>query len=295
MDSFSAYSDESGIFDHRFQSIAVVSGKDDMLKELRNKLQEELYNRQIPEVKFSKIVGYKSPIAQAARQFITTAVKGFAINRRIRIDILTWDTLDSRHAVLGRNDFANLGRMYYHLLIHMARQWNQIHWNLYPDDNPKIDWNETARYLNSASLYRTNLQQHELVQVASYEELQFARIEQVDSVRDPLVQLADLFAGMARYSHEDGRQCVQWLESRVSKWQLRFKDLRPMNSASDVRTRKRVCVYQLIGNLYRLCRQYKLYVSIREKGYLWTRICSKPINFWSYEPQGSYDKAPVKQ
>ena len=295
MDSFSAYSDESGIFDHRFQSIAVVSGKDDMLKELRNKLQEELYNRQIPEVKFSKIVGYNSPIAQAARQFITTAVKGFAINRRIRIDILTWDTLDSRHAVSGRNDFANLGRMYYHLLIHMARQWNQIHWNLYPDDNPKIDWNETARYLNAASLYRTNLQQPELVQVASYEELQFARIEQVDSVRDPLVQLADLFAGMARYSHEDGRQCVQWLESRVSKWQLRFKDLRPMNSASDVRTRKRVCVYQLIGKLYRLCKQYKLYVSIREKGYLWTRICSKPINFWSYEPQGSYDKAPVKQ
>jgi hypothetical protein len=295
MGSFSAYSDESGIFDHRFQSIAVVSGKDEMLKELRHKLQKELETGQIPEVKFSKIIGYSSPIAQAARQFIITAVKGFAANRKIRIDILTWDTLDSRHAVLVRDDFANLGRMYYHLLVHVARQWNQIHWNLYPDHNPKIDWDETAKYLNATSLYRTNLQQPELVQVASCEELQFGRIEQVDSVRDPLVQLADLFAGMARYSHEDGRQCVQWLESRVSKWQSRFKGLCPTNSASDVRTRKRVCAYQLIGQLYKLCRQHKLYVSIREKGYLWTRICSNPVNFWPYEPQGSYDKAPVKQ
>ena len=38
MNSFSAYSDESGIFDHRFQSIAVVSGKEEILEELRNKL-----------------------------------------------------------------------------------------------------------------------------------------------------------------------------------------------------------------------------------------------------------------
>lgn len=294
MSSFSAYSDESGIFDHRFQSIAAVSGNDEMLKELRNKLQEELDNRQIREVKFSKIIGYNSPIAQAARQFIITAVKGFAINRKIRIDILTWDTVDSRHAVLGRDDFANLGRMYYHLLIHMARQWNQIHWNLYPDNNPKINWKETAKYLNATSLYRTNLQQPELVEVVKYEELQFSRIQQVDSVREPLVQLADLFAGMARYSHEDGRQCAQWLESEVSKRQLRFKDLCPTNNTSDVRTRKRVCLYQLIGKLYRLCRQYKLYVSIHEKGCLWTRVCTKPINFWPYEPQGSYDKAPVR-
>jgi len=294
MSSFSAYSDESGIFDHHFQSIAVVSGKDEMLEELRNKLQEELDNRQIREVKFSEIIGYNSPIAQAARKFIIIAVKGFAINRKIRIDILTWDTLDSRHAVLGRDDFANLGRMYYHLLIHMARQWNQIHWNLYPDNNPKVDWTETTKYLNVTSLYRTNLQQPELVEVPEYEKLQFSRIQQVDSIREPLVQLADLFAGMARYSHEDGQQCVQWLESRVSKWQLKFKGLCPTNNTRDVRTRKRACLYQLIGKLYRLCKQYKLYVSIHEKGCLWTRICTKPINFWPYEPQGSYDKAPVR-
>jgi len=294
MNSFSAYSDESGIFDHRFQSIAVVSGKEEMLEELRNKLQEEIDNRQILEVKFSEIIGYNSPIAKAARQFIKIAVKDFAVNRKMRIDILTWDTLDSRHAVPGRDDFANLGRMYYHLLIHMAKQWDQIHWNLYPDNNPKVDWKETAKYLNVTSLYRPNLQQPELVEVPKYEKLQFGRIQQVDSIKEPLVQLADLFAGMARYSNEDGQQCVQWLESQVSKWQLKFKYLCPRNNIRDKDTRKRVCLYQLIGKLYKLCGQYKLYVSINEKGCLWTRICTKPINFWAYEPQGSYDKAPIK-
>lgn len=294
MNSFSAYSDESGIFDHRFQSIAVVSGKEGMLEELRNKLQEEIDNRQIREVKFSEMIGYNSPIAEAARQFIRIAVKDFAISRKIRMDILTWDTLDSRHAVPRRDDFANLGRMYYHLLTHMAKQWSQIHWNLYPDKNPKVDWKETAKYLNVTSLHRPNLQQPKLVKAPEYEKLQFGRIQQVDSIEEPLVQLADLFAGMARYSYEDGPQCVQWLDSQVSKRQLKFKKLCPMNNIRDRHTRKRECLYQLIGKLYRLCGQHKLYVSIHEKGCLWTRICSEPINFWSYEPQGSYDKAPIK-
>lgn len=294
MTSFSAYSDESGIFDHRFQSIAVVSGKDEMLEELRNELQEELDYRQIREVKFSEIAGYNSPIAEAARQFMKIAVKCSAVNRKMRIDVLTWDTLDSRHAVPGRDDFANLGRMYYHLLIHMARQWNQVYWDLYPDNNPKVDWKETAKHLNVTSLYRHSLQQPELVELPAYEKLQFGRIQQIDSVEEPLVQLADLFAGMARYSCEDGGQCVQWLDSRVSKWQLRFKDLCPTNSAGNLHTRRRLCLYQLIGKLYRLCSQYKLYVSLREMGCLRTRICTKPINFWHYEPQGNYDKAPVR-
>jgi hypothetical protein len=295
MDSFSAYSDESGIFDHPYQSVAVVSGAEEILSELRDELQEELGKKQIREVKFSRIVGYNSPTAQAARRFIISAVKSYAANRRIRIDVLTWDTADSRHAVPDRDDLGNLGRMYYHVLLHMARQWNQIHWNFYPDNNPKVDWNETARYLNATSLYRTNRQQPELVEAAGYDELQFGQIEQVDSVKEPLVQLADLFAGMARYSHEDGRQCVEWLESRVDRRQMKFKDMCPADNTSDVRTRRRRCVYQLIANLYTLCKRHKLHVSLHERGCLWTRVCSKPINFWLYEPQGSYDKAPVKQ
>jgi len=294
MNSFAAYSDESGIFDHPFQSIAVVSGKEEMLEELRNRLQEEINDRQILEVKFSEITGYNSPIAEAARQFIKIAVKDFAIKRKMRIDILTWDLDDSRHAVLDLDNFANLGRMYYHLLIHVAKQWDQIHWSLYPDINPKVDWKETAKYLNETSLYRPNLQQPRLVEVSKYEKLRFGRIQPEDSIKEPLVQLADLFAGIARYSHEDGRQCIQWLGSQVSKWQLKSKYLCPGNNTGDKDARKRVCLYQLIGKLYKLCGQHKLYVSIHEKGCLWTRKRNKPINFWTYEPQGDYDKAPIK-
>ncbi len=66
----------------------MVSGKDETREELRNNLQEELDNRQIREVRFSEIIGYNSPMAEAARQFIRIAVKGFAVDRKTRINIL---------------------------------------------------------------------------------------------------------------------------------------------------------------------------------------------------------------
>ena len=294
MSSFAAYSDESGIWDRRFQSIAVVSGKAEVLEELREELQQELDHRQIREVKFSEIAGYNSPVSDAARRFMRIAVKDFAVNRKTRIDVLTWDTADSRHAVARRDDFANLGRMYYHLLLHVARQWNRIHWDLYPDINPKVDWEATARYLNATSLYRPSLQQLELLELPARERLRFDRIQQVDSAGEPLVQLADLLAGLARYSCEEGRQCVQWLDSQVSRRQLRFKDLCATNRLRDSHTRRKLCLYQLIGNVYILCGQHKLHVSLREKGCLWTRICTKPVNFWHYEPQSIHDRAPVR-
>lgn len=131
----------------------------------------------------------------------------------------------------------------------MAKQWNQIYWSLYPDNNPKVDWQETAKYLNVTSLYRPNLQQPELVEVTKYENLRFGLIQQEDSIKEPLVQLADLFPGMARYSNEYGRQCIQWSESQVSKWQLKFKYPCLGNNMGGKDARKRMCLYQLIGSL----------------------------------------------
>lgn len=86
MNVYTAYSDESGTFDRCFQSIAVVSGEESTVTELREMLQNEIINKGIRELKFSKIRGYQSPSAEVARQFINYTVKEFANYKRIRIE-----------------------------------------------------------------------------------------------------------------------------------------------------------------------------------------------------------------
>lgn len=295
MNRFSAYSDESGTFDHRFQSIAIVSGEEDMIHDLRKKLWNEIHNKGICEVKFSEIKGYQSPRAEVARQFIKYAVKEFANHKRIRIDILTWDVQDSRHNIPNIDNIKNLQIMYYKVLEHMAGQWKKIRWDFYPDAHSKVNWNEITEYLNMTSLSRSKSRQPTLLNLLEDSQtFQFDKVQSLDSVKEPLVQLADLFAGMARFSGEECPQCVHWLSSFGNRNQLKLQGMH-MKSSKDQKTRIKECRYQLIGELDRICKGCKLGVSLRKKRRLWTQIRTNPINFWNYEPQGDYDKAPAKK
>ena len=255
MNRFSAYGDESGTFDHRFQSIAIVSGEEHVINELREKLRNEINDKGIREVKFSEIKGYQSPRAEVARQFINYTVREFANYKRARIDILTWDIQDSRHNIPNIDNVTNLQIMYYHVLEHMAGQWKEIRWNFYPDTNSKINWNEIAKYLNMTSLSRSKLKQPTLLN---------------------LIQDNHTFQS-----------------SFGKRNQLKLQNTR-MKSSKDQSTRIKECRYQLIGELDRICKNCKLGVSLGGIKRLWTPNRTNPINFWNYEPQGDYDKAPVK-
>ena len=292
---FSAYSDESGTFDHRYQSIAVVSGLEKVLQQLRSILTDILSAEKVCELKFSEIQGYHSYQAKAARRFIKNTIKHYIRSYRIRIDVLTWDIFDSRHNITNRDDIANLKYMYYKVLIHIARQWNQVHWNLYPDNNSKIDWCTIKERLDVSSLNPPRQQQRALIDLSQDDKLcQFKKIQQLDSFQEPIIQLADLFAGMARFSGEEGINCIEWLIAFGNRNQLRFKPL-CTDKTKDRSTRIRECRYQLIGGLDKICKNYKLGVSLRKNNRLWTPDRNRPLNFWNYEPQGEYDKAPIKE
>lgn len=292
--TFAVYSDESGTFDHRYQSIALLSGLESELKELHNVLQEIIQRKNIKELKFSEITGYSSPRAGAAQLFIKSAVKDFASCRRIRVDILTWDTQDSRHNVPNRDDVLNLEEMYYKALKNVAVRWNQNQWHFYPDSNSQVDWNAIVYYLNRTKLRRSKRSQHVLLDLLIDEkQIYFTEIQQLDSVSEPLIQLADLFAGMARFTGEEGVQCVQWLSSCVDRKQLRMKRFN-RESVKGKSERIKECIFRLVGELNQTCKNYRMYVSLEKKKRLWTQNPNNPINFWNYEPQGDYDKAPVK-
>jgi len=292
--TFSIYSDETGLFDKRFQAIALISGPTVHLLQLRERLQLILNENHVAEIKFSEVRTHRPKIL-TAQGFIGCSVREYTSRQKCRIGVLIWDTQDLRHAIRGRDDVANVGIMYYRLLTHTARQWKHVDWHFYPDTNSEINWHDIASFLNRTPLLPSICRLPSLFDLEEdIQSMKFNEIEPTDSVGEPLIQLADLFAGMARFSREEGQHCLQWLESWGNDEQLHLPDFISGMDAIDDTIETKQNRYKLIGKFCSLCRQSKMGVSLREKRYLWTRNPSNAINFWNYEPQHEYDQAPIR-
>lgn len=288
-DMFATYSDESGCFHRRYQSIGAVSGKTDDLAELRSELKEILSSKNVKEVKFSKVKTHSLKI-KAAQLFVEKGIK-FAGQNKVRIDVLVWDIEDSRHSVRRRDNVANLERLYYKIFRHIFERWAQIDWEIYPDQGSAIDWKKIKGYLDST---KTPRKKPNIIALFEQERKEFSpkKIEPLKSHAEPLIQIADLFAGMACFTRKDGRECVEWLEyQKVKDQQSLFKqETKTIRKPSKTKCNR----FGLVGMLSETCKNYKLGVNLRKKHYLWTPIPHNPINFWNYEPKHPEDKAPTK-
>lgn len=282
---YQIFSDESGCFTKRYQAIGVVSGLKIVLSQLSSKLLKILTDKNITEMKFSDVRTH-SPKLKAAKEFIKLGIE-FARLKKIRVDVLVYDTRDSRHSVRGRDDVANLERMYYKVLRHISERWGQIDWEFYPDEQSAINWQEIINYLN-----RTKMPRHKPNILNLFEqeklEMNFEKVEQLKSHEEPLIQFADIFAGIACFSRESGEECVDWIKSQQDKNQLTFslEETKKAEEPSQIKRNR----FELIWEL----KKYKLGISLESRGYLWTPEPSNPINFWNYEPQHEKDKAPTK-
>lgn len=292
--TFSVYSDETGLFDKRFQAIALVSGPSVVLLDLRQRLRAILEQNGVDEIKFSEIRTHR-PKLLTAQGFIECSVREYANQEKCRIDVLIWDTQDLRHTIRGRDDVANVRIMYYRLLTHAARQWKQAEWYFYPDMNPEIDWNEIADFLSRTSLSPSATNLPPLFDLDIRGQLiKFSEIRPTDSLFEPLIQLADLFAGMARFSREEGDACVQWLDSWGNKEQLELPDFIHAMDAIDETIETKQNRYRLTGEFYQVCRRNRMGISLRGRRCLRTLDPRNPINFWNYEPQHTHDHAPIR-
>jgi len=291
---FAVYSDESGTFTKRFQSIALVTGQVSTLSEMRKHLQEILVRKQVSEVKF-ELVRTHPPIVEAAHGFLNCLITKFASREKIRADILTWDTQDSRHAIQGRDNRANLERMYYKVFVHAVRQWkSQKEWKFYPDENSQVDWSEITRILNRTPIIKHQTEQQPLF--GGEEPNQALNVEYtlpLNSTKEPLIQLADLLAGLARFTKEEGKNCLSWLDTWGNKKQPQLPNFLCEDELNEpIRTKQNR--FRLIGEFDALCKRYGMGVSLRQKKCLWTGKNTNPINFWNYEPQHEYDQAPKR-
>ena len=142
------FSDESNWNHGRYRSLGMVSLRVDDLDFLETELASLLRNSNVREFKWTKLQGAKYQFA--AEKMCDFAIK-YASLTRLRVDVLMWDTEDSRHKVMGRDDTRNLNIMYYHLFRNVFRmRWpDDSVWKLYPDEHTSLDWKTLQECLDN--------------------------------------------------------------------------------------------------------------------------------------------------
>jgi len=289
------FSDESNWNVGRFRSLGLVTAPIAYVDELETELRRLLETSNVREFKWKSLDGAKQRFA--AKKMCTFAVDK-ACAMQLRVDVLVWDIQDSRHSVHGRDDIANLQRMYYHLFRNVLRaRWpNDAVWRLYPDEHTAMDW-ETVKDCLDAVSTRIELERSLLTggdfRFRLKRDFGIEEITPGNSREHPLLQLADLFAGLAVFSRDkyDGYQ--GWLKATSAQKQLiiedTIEDTKIPNPSRSARER-----FQVLKAFDEECKGRKLGVSLQTNRGLWTPKPQNPINFWIYEPQSPEDKARTK-
>lgn len=286
-----AFADESHWNEGQYRSICVVSAPRPEAVALHRAIRALVAQAGLLELKWSKI--RDATRAQCARKAMDLLVAAACANRA-RVDAIVWDTEDSRHRVEGRDDVANLGRMYFHLLRNvLTRSWDDSAvWALYPDDHMEMDWATLESCLDRKSVARETGETRWLTDDGSPRSAlrDLFRLEKVEGVRSQefmLVQAADLFAGMAVFSRKKYGEYAAWRTDASGQASLTGR-VQPR------RTRADLARFGILSFFDDLAKQQDLRISLRKTQGFYTHDPRRPINFWLYQPQGDYDKAPVR-
>jgi len=287
------FSDESNWNRGRFRSLGLVTMPLDALDDVSQRLEQLLAESGVKEFKWNNLGGVKEQVA--AVKMCDFAIEE-ALKERLRVDVLIWDIHDSRHNIKGRDDIANLQRMYYHLFRNVLRaRWpNNAIWCLHPDEHTAMDWQTVEDCLHSVA--ESWELEHSLFTVGKFclrlrQDFALEQIIPVTSQEQPLLQLADLFAGMAVFSRDQFDAYREWLKTQSGQSRLIETDEETRAEPS----RRSISRFQVIRHFDKACKKCKLGVSLKSKGGLWTPNPENPINFWMYEPQRPGDKAPIRK
>jgi len=200
------FADESNWIQGRFRSIALVSAAVDDARAFHQELDELRQNYGKSEFKWRK-TNHRHGIA----------LVDFFFERcdKMRVDVLVWDMKDSRHkGIRGRDDKANFARMYYHLLHNvLKRRWpDDARWLICPDEQKVVDWKTLEQCLSWKSwITEENILTQSNITPNSHEYYNIHDLRPVRSEQYLLVQLADLFAGLAAYSYTSFIKYLQWV------------------------------------------------------------------------------------
>jgi hypothetical protein len=286
-----AYADES-YTKHRYRSIGVISLPVGCEEVLSNAVSAILKDSGIAEFKWSKL-------RQARERFAALKLVDFAVKRAIanelRVDVLMWDTEDSRHRIHGRDDEANLQRMYIQLFRNvLQRRWpTGSTWRLCPDENSAMDWGSVQDRLDQAGVdlsIEGDIFSKEPFKLRLSREFAISEIREAVSSHSPICQVADLFAGIGPFSHASFEEYATWCRQHSGQLPLDLAD--PSGTTELAGSDIERC--QVLQHLDGLCKASKLRVGLNSCRGLKTYDPAFPVNYWMYEPQRPDDKAPVR-
>jgi hypothetical protein len=283
-----AFSDESSHNQERYRSIAIISVKKEIVPELSLILNQSLVESGLSdkELKWQKIrtAQYKF----AGLRFLSNLFP-FILKEDLRIDSIIWDTYDYRHKLNSRDDVKNFGIMYYHLIINcLKKRWpSRSLWGFFPDETTQINWEEFLEIMDNSSTIILGRQKN-LPRISnSRYSFRIIDFEEKKSIDTPLVQVADLFAGMAAFSCNRFSDIQAAIQKKMGQSSLFNYNL---NISNSVRERADI-IYEII----RFCRKHKMHVSFESSNGFRSYNPNMPINFWRYEPQHEFDKAPTRK
>ncbi len=286
-----AFADESSYNAKRYRSIGLITLEQKNYAECMAAVQHMLQTSGVRELKWQRLdsAQMRFAIAGTLRYIVEQAARGV-----LRLDVLIWDIQDSRHKVPGRDDIANLQRMYYHLFKNvLRRRWpvGSI-WRLQPDQNSAIDWQHLGEYVDDAGLHseiEDNLLSPSGYKIRLQQDFRIEQIVPCESHRQPLVQVADVFAGMAVYSWRAYEVYEDWSRRHGPQANLLPADSGDLKLSQADQER---CT--ILAQFDELCKRHRLGVSLKSQHGLATRNPDRPINFWRYVPQHKNDKAPTR-
>lgn len=295
MEVYELYSDECNYNSWNYWSIWVISGKQSSLESLKNELDELLKHYKKEYIEYKKIDGDSTKEKLAINFIIKTLHHCMKWN--VRIDVLTWNNSDSRNWINGRDDIANLVRMYYHITHYSIRnwKWETIEWDFYPDEHTAINWRtDVINHIENTNLSKNNKLENTIFwELKNFHYPKINNHNEIKSHENTLLQIIDIYTWLCNFSFINWENFIKWKDKsdREKIWQLNMFE-EQLNFSKWILSK-----FRLLNIFLEECKKNKLWISINTNKYLNTPDKWKlsNINFWHYVPQHENDKAPIKQ
>ena len=283
------FADESHWNTGRYRTIGLVTMPAARVGEIDDAVQAITRDAHIRELKWKSV---SSDRHRQAAESLLDLVAAPDNRHDIRIDVVIWDTKDSRHAIPGRDDIANLGRMYYRLMINVIElRWPEVRsWSMSVDERNDTNWETLADCLAGRSRKAKTAHEPLLVSSSSAGPPRRVWLAEVSSTECALVQIADLFAGLAAFSWNHSVEHQTWEKVEVEQaagQQSMFPALDTSRVSNASRFKHQALAHFMAGSPSEI-------VLGRNHG-LKTYRPRHPINFWLYEPHRASDKAPRRR
>lgn len=281
------FTDESYITAERYRSIGAFSLPKEHYRKLDSKLREMLNDLGINEFKWSEL---RTEKYTCCAERILDYTLGVLFSKEIRIDVLTWDTWDSRHSIQGRDDTANFERMFFHLLkFVITKREKESSWFIYPDERLEINWRIIKECLNNVGKWIQLYNYPLFGDIFSKENFKIKEFQPIKSIEFPCCHISDFFAGLSVFSINNYSKYKHWVLINDLQFDM-FGVQKNYHFSSSENYR-----FKILNKLIRLCKHQRLGVSFDTNGRLATPDPANPINFWYYKPQRENDKAPIKE